>query len=95
MASSASSACRSAPSTRTLPALGFCNRINSRSSVDLPEPLPPISAKISARRTSKLMSLCTTWLPKRVCRFFTSITSSSAAAAGAAVAVAAITDPAR
>jgi hypothetical protein len=46
--------CRSTPSTRMVPAFGRCSRIISRSSVDLPEPLPPITAKISARRTSQV-----------------------------------------
>src|SRR5450830_886041 len=57
---------RSTPNTRTLPSSGVCSRIISRRRVDLPEPLPPITAKISARRTSKSIPLCTTWLPKRV-----------------------------
>src|ERR1035437_8611425 len=32
----------------------------------MPEPLPPITAKTSARRTSRLMPACTTCSPKRV-----------------------------
>src|SRR5450830_1199906 len=58
--------CRSTPSTRTEPEVGCCSRIISRSSVDLPEPLPPTTAKISLRRTSRSRSECTTWSPKRV-----------------------------
>ncbi len=54
------SVCRSTPSTRMEPESGRCSRIISRSSVDLPEPLPPISAKISARRTSRSSPACTT-----------------------------------
>ena len=59
------------------PESGRCSRIISRSSVDLPEPLPPISANISARRTSRSSSECTTWSPKRVDTLLISMTASS------------------
>src|SRR5215213_1658628 len=58
------------------PASGRCSRIISRSSVDLPEPLPPTMAKISARRTSRSRPECTMCPPKRVETPLTSMTAS-------------------
>ena len=75
-ASSSLSVARSKPSTRTVPPCGLCSRIISRSKVDLPDPLPPINAKISARRTSRFTSVCTTWSPKRVDTLRISMTTS-------------------
>ena len=85
-ASSSPSFCRSTPSTRMEPESGRCSRIISRSSVDLPEPLPPINANISARRTSRSSSACTTCSPKRVDTLLISMTASSAYWRRAAVA---------
>src|SRR5450759_4085884 len=76
-ASSSPSLCRSTPSTRMEPECGRCSRIISRSSVVLPEPMPPINANISARRTSRSSSECTTWSPKRVDTLLISMTLSS------------------
>src|ERR1700694_1064368 len=78
-ASSSPSDWRSAPSTRMEPESGRCSRIISRSSVDLPEPMPPINAKISARRTSRSSSECTTWSPKQVDSLLISMTAGCAA----------------
>ena len=58
------------------PEFGRCSRIISRSKVDLPDPLPPINANISARRTSRSISVCTTWSPKLVDTLLTSMTGS-------------------
>ena len=65
-ASCSLSAPSSWPNTRITPASGRCNMIISRSSVDLPEPLPPMTATISLRCTARSMHWCTTWDPKRV-----------------------------
>jgi hypothetical protein len=47
----------------------------ARSSVDLPQPLPPTSANISPGCTVRLTLSCTTLLPKRVFRSRISITA--------------------
>ena len=73
-ASSSESPTTSCPNTRIEPAAGCCSRMISRSSVDLPEPLPPTSAKISPGFTARLTSSWTTASPKRVLMPRTSMT---------------------
>ena len=55
---------RSSPSTSTAPWTGDNNPIIERSTVLLPQPLPPITAKIDPRRTEKVRSVKTTFGPK-------------------------------
>src|SRR5271163_3159919 len=59
----ASAAHMSSPPTSTVPLVGGNNPIMARSTVLLPLPLPPMTAKIDPRRTEKLRSLCTTFGP--------------------------------
>ena len=80
-ACSSSSPTTSRPNTRIEPDTGRCSMIVSRSSVDLPQPLAPTSAKTSPRRTEKLTSSCTTASPKRVFRRSISTTASRISAA--------------
>ena len=56
----------SVPSSSMLPAVGRMRPMISRSSTDLPLPLPPMNPTTSPRRTVKLTPSCTTCLPNRV-----------------------------
>ena len=73
----------SLPSRKMRPSSGGSSRLMQRSSVDLPEPLGPITQTTSPRSTSRLTPRRTSSLPKRLWTFSSrSIGPSGAAAPG-------------
>ena len=70
---------RSSPSSRMRPAAGVCSPIMWRSSVLLPQPLPPMIARISPRRTAKSRPCWMTRPPCAIVRPSTRMMSASVA----------------
>ena len=87
LAAATSSVATVDPSTSISPPSGVCRPMIERIRTDLPVPDPPTTPMISPRRTSRLTSLWTTWLPKLFCRWLTRMTISASVSAGRVVAI--------